>query len=71
MKEDQIIEIIADVLEMDIQILNSNSTREKIESWDSLSHVQIIAELEERLNIKIPFDEIANIEKISDFFVYI
>ncbi|AKA70304.1 acyl carrier protein [Clostridium scatologenes] len=70
MKENEIIEAIAYALEIDKERLNNDTKRESIEEWDSLGHIEIISELEERLNIKIPFEGIADIEKVSDFFKY-
>lgn len=68
---EKLIDIIAEVLYIDKSTLTAESNRESIEEWDSLAHIQIVAELEDVFEIKIPFEEIMSINKISDFLKYI
>lgn len=65
------VEIIAEVLDVDPSLVTDSSTRETLSSWDSLAHLQIIAELEAEFGIKIPFEDVAGIRTVGDFARYI
>lgn len=65
-----LISFIASVLELNYDEINENSQYGQLKNWDSLMHIRIIAELEEKYNINIPIDEVPNIKKIKDFFKY-
>ena len=54
MKE-EIVKIIADILEVD-----------DLPEWDSMHHLQIIAELEKVYNIKFNASDLAELEDVSD-----
>ena len=41
--------------------INSDSSMDTIESWDSLKHMNLVIALEEEFEITIPDDEAANI----------
>lgn len=56
MKE-QIIALIEEILNVPAGTVTEDTKSEEIEEWDSLAHVTIIGELEERLGISIPLDE--------------
>lgn len=71
MKQNKLLEIIADVLNVTKEELNINMHRKEIAQWDSLAHIQIIAELEEQLGAEIPFEAIPDITTISDFEKYL
>ena len=51
-------ETIANILELDIDRLNDESSPETIEKWDSLKHMNIIIALEEEFNIEFLDEEI-------------
>jgi acyl carrier protein len=67
---ENLIKLVAKVLNVKIEDLSLESSINDIEEWDSLSHLRLISELEESLGIEIPFDEIKNIKKIGDFLRY-
>ncbi|KYH34810.1 acyl carrier protein [Clostridium tepidiprofundi DSM 19306] len=68
---EELINIIADVLGIDKKDITINSRRDEIEEWDSLAHIQIIAEIEEQFDVNLPFEKVAEIEEISEFLKYI
>lgn len=68
-KKESLLETVNEILKIEDCTLNTN--RKETESWDSLAHVMLIAEIESKFNISIPFEEIGNIEKVNDFFKYI
>lgn len=59
-------EIARDVLENDGIILLAESTTDQVQDWDSLNHVQIITEIQDRLNIKFSAREMISWENIGD-----
>ena len=64
-------EIIAEVIDVDRSQVTDDATRETLPSWDSLSHLQIIAEIESEFGIKIPFEDVSKIHTVADFSRYI
>jgi len=69
--EDIIFEIASKVLGVNKDSLTIESNRDDIYEWDSLAHLNLIAEMEERLNVTIPFEEIENIYYLKDFLKYL
>ena len=63
---DQIIELLAELLNVPADTITEDTMASEIESWDSLNHVLIIGALEERLNIVIPLDEAAEIAGVKE-----
>lgn len=69
--ENKLIDIICDVLDIDNNKISLETKIKDIDEWDSLSHVRIIARVEDELNMKIPFDKIYSIEFVKDFLNYV
>lgn len=69
--EEKLIGICAQVLNMDAQDLTMDSTYDAVDEWDSLAMVQMVSEIEGQFDCVIPFDDIEQIKKISDFAKYI
>ncbi len=65
MKE-KIIQLIEEVLQVPTGTITENTKAEEIVEWDSLAHVMIIGELEEKLGINIPLDIAAEIDNVAD-----
>ncbi|MBR0514245.1 MAG: acyl carrier protein [Clostridia bacterium] len=68
-REEKLLEIAADILDVEKDELTLDSKREDIETFDSLSIVQIIAEMSDAFDVVIPDEKIneVKIEKIGDF----
>ncbi len=56
MKE-KIIALVEELLKVPGGTVSEDTRIEDVEQWDSLAHVLIIGELEERLGISIPLEE--------------
>lgn len=67
MKE-KIIALIEEALMLPEGTITEDTKIEDVEAWDSLAHVMIIGELEEKLGISIPLDEAIEITSIQDIF---
>ncbi|MBR1477793.1 MAG: acyl carrier protein [Lachnospiraceae bacterium] len=64
--EGKIIALIEDVLGIEKGSINRNTRIEDVEEWDSLMHVMIIGELENRLSISVPLEEAAEVESVDE-----
>ena len=53
------------VLQIDLGIVEINS-REDLDAWDSLAHMEIILRIEESLNIVLPEDKVAYIDSLDE-----
>lgn len=54
---EKIISLIEEVLNLPAGSISEDTMIGDVEEWDSLAHVMIIGELEEKLGISIPLDE--------------
>ena len=64
-------EIISKRLDIDIAEINDGSNMNNIIAWDSLNHIKIVMEIEERLNRNLETEEIIeifDIESINKLF---
>jgi len=64
-------EIISKCLDIDIAEINDGSNMNNIIAWDSLNHIKIVMEIEERLNRNLETEEIIeifDIESINKLF---
>ena len=67
----KLIEVIAEALEIEKDSLSLDTQKSEIEEWDSLGHLIVLSMVESEFNIKIPFEEVNEINKIEDFLQYI
>lgn len=51
-------DVVANALEISVEILNENSAIGETPNWDSLNHIVIIGELESNYGIQIPNEDI-------------
>ena len=62
----QIIELIESILKVPEGTITDRTLIENVEQWDSLAHVMIIGELEEKLGISIPLEEAIEITSMEE-----
>lgn len=65
MKE-KIIALIEELLKVPTGTITENTMIADVEQWDSLAHVMIIGELEEKLGVSIPLDEAIEIVSMKE-----
>jgi len=65
---EKIIALIEEILKVDPGTITEETLTEEVEEWDSLAHVLIIGELEEKLGIVIPLDEAVEITSVLELF---
>ncbi len=68
---DRLLELISNLFDIDKEDLGMDTKREELDEWDSLAHIQLILELESEYDIKIPFEEVVEINSIKDILKYI
>lgn len=65
MKE-KIIALIEEVLNVESGTITEDTRMSDVEEWDSLAHVMLIGELEERLGISIPLEEAVELSGVRE-----
>lgn len=68
---EKLLDIAAEILNIDRSEISIDTSKYDVSSWDSFNHIRLIAEVEEQLNIKIPFEKIHQITKIGDILDFI
>jgi acyl carrier protein len=63
--ESRVIRILSDVLDVPAAQLNMATTRDDVESWDSVGIVNIFAALEVELGVSIPIDDAAELISVA------
>ena len=61
-------EIIANIFELEPEQIKKEMTPEDIETWDSLSQLNLLSTIEKEFKIKLEFDEIFTVMKIDDIY---
>jgi len=59
--EVNILQIMADVLEKPVAELNTESTQDNIDTWDSIKHLNLVVAIEEEFDIVIPIEEVGHL----------
>ena len=63
---EQIINLLAEILNVPADAITEDTAASDIESWDSLNHVLIIGALEERFGIVIPLEKAVDITSVRE-----
>ena len=64
MNSSEVKEILAKVLEIDIATIFDNATQKDIAKWDSLQHLNLIVEIEDKYDISIDPEDISEMLSI-------
>ena len=65
MKE-RIIKLMADILKVDVAVLDDNLEIGDIQEWDSMHHMMIISGMEKEFGIKFQREELVDLENVGD-----
>ncbi len=63
---EKVIEIIADVCDVEKSEINENSTIGDFPSWDSVGHLTILSSVEESFGISFEPEEMMELEDVKD-----
>jgi acyl carrier protein len=61
-----LLDIVANVMEVQVSQIDDESGPETIENWDSFRGLILFEELESKFNVKFTLNELLNIKKIRD-----
>jgi len=61
-----LLDIVANVMEVQVTQIDDESGPETIENWDSFRGLILFEELESNFNVKFTLNELLNIKKIKD-----
>ena len=62
----QVYQLIAETLNVNIEVINDELAVGDITEWDSLGHMQIITALETQMGIVLDIEETLEIEDVED-----
>ena len=62
---DALIDLFADVLEVDAASLNDDSSPDNVEQWDSLAAMHLVAGIEEKFETQLSTKEIMKMSSIG------
>ncbi len=60
-------EIFRDIFDDEELVISDQTTADDIEDWDSLTHMQLIAEIEEKYSIRFTTAEIKKAANVGEF----
>ena len=60
-------EIFREIFDEDELVISRDTTAEDIEDWDSLTHMQLIVEIEKKYGIKFTAAEIKKAANVGEF----
>ena len=63
---DNLLDIVANVMEIQVSQIDDESGPETIDNWDSFRGLILFEELESKFNVKFTLNELLNIKKIKD-----
>jgi acyl carrier protein len=63
--------VIGDFFNVTPEAITSETTANEIEDWDSFSHMELMSKIETHFNIKIPFTDIMEFNRIGDIVTYL
>ncbi len=58
--------ILSDVLEIDEDSINDETSPENVETWDSLNGLVLVTELESQFNIKFSMEEVTSVKCVGE-----
>lgn len=61
--ETQVKNVLADVLALDVSDINDSTSKETVESWNSLNNLSVVMALEEEFGLQFSDDEL--VEMVS------
>ena len=71
MKIEHLFADIANYFKVDVTDINKDTVASDVAGWDSLSHVMLVLELEEKYDLEFSPSEISNLKNVGDFYNYI
>lgn len=58
--------VLSNVLEIDEDMINNDTSPDNVESWDSFNGLMLVSELEKTFNVKFTMDEVTAVKRVKD-----
>lgn len=62
----QVKEVMADILDIDLDSINRSTVKDHVASWDSINHVKLVVALEEEFQVSFEVTDIESMLSFSD-----
>jgi acyl carrier protein len=62
---EKLVEIVAELFELDPAAVDDALTPEDVELWDSMNHLRLVSAVEEEFQIKLSMQEIESIRSLA------
>jgi len=62
---DELIQLFADVLGVDVATLNDDSSPDNVKEWDSLAAMELVSAIEQKYNVRLSTKEIMKMSTIG------
>ena len=62
---------VAGIMQVDVTELSEMTRYKEFKKWDSLMHMRLVMEVEEKYDVEIPIDEIPNIKTLNDLYQFV
>lgn len=66
----EFLDFIAGIMEVDPSELSEDTAHGQFSKWDSLMHMRLVMEVEEKYDTEIPIDEVPEIKTLKDLYKY-
>ncbi|MCE3280504.1 MAG: acyl carrier protein [Bacteroidetes bacterium] len=63
---DKLQEVFRKVFDKNDLVISADTSAKDIKSWDSLTHLELIASVEETFNVKFSFSEVMQFNTVGD-----
>ena len=65
------LEFVSEIFGVSVEEISEYTEYQSIPQWDSLMHLRLVAEIEDKYGVEIPLDEEPDIKTLADFFSYV
>ena len=70
-RESRIVRLVATALDTSESSLSLDSTPEQVETWDSLTHLQIMMQVEHEFGVRVDMEAAAELSSIREILNYV
>jgi len=67
----EFLEFVADIMEVSPAEISADTEYGEFPQWDSVMHLQLVMEIEEKYGVEIPFHKVPEIRTLAEFYSYI
>ena len=71
MKKENVIRMLADILDVDIEEVKTESLLDDYEDWDSLAKLTLMAEVKKMCNYRLTQENVKTFKKVSDICCFL